>query len=1643
MTWKKACHLALALGLLLCGSVPAADWPTYKSDPGRSGVTAEELAFPLTKRWTYQPNQAPLPAWPQPGKELHRMDFDYSFQPVAADGIVYFGSSADDTVRALNAETGELVWRFTTDGPIRFAPTIAKARAYVASDDGHLYCLDAKTGKLLWEKRLAPGDDRIIGNGRMISRWPCRTGALVVEDIVYCTAGMWPTEGAYVYALDAKTGEERWCNDSSGSIYIDLPHPGATGFSAVAPQGYLAIRDDILLVPTGRCVPAAFNRHTGRLLYYKPSVLTYHGSSWVTTTEGFYFNSKNRFQNPSKAFVGEADPTAGDGMFMFSFASGDPQLTLGGKYRVLASDDALYTVGMGTIDALKMAPLREKKRKSKWSTPHDARVYAIALAGGTLLTGNRGSITAFSAADGKPVWNCDVDGQVRGLAISDGRIFASTDRGTLLCFGAGKATAKQVKEPTEPTRASPEAAKAAKDIIATSGKTEGYAFVIGEPDSRLAEALAAGTKLRIVCALKGASKVQSERDRLLQAGLYGSRVGVEGLNDLSSLPYSPYFADLVVVSKSVAGVSPKECYRVLRPCGGAMCFVGFDAATAEDFARRAGAREGEYLKKRTMIVRGALPGAADWRYPWADGGRSGVGKDTRVRLPMDLLWFGGPGPDRLVDRHLMGSPPVSANGRVFLEGENDVIAFDAYNGRELWCQEVKGVGRKYAQYYSSSLVADDDSVYVVQRDKCLRLDQATGKIVATYNIPDSVIKGTPPPIAGNYMDIEWPTVWRVFGPISGGRKAKPPLKPKDLKTIPERLTVKDKEYVAAPLAAVDHLIDFTTLYGGYGFGPLQPGEKPKRHPRKGKKFSFPDVGRICYAFAKITCPKDGKLLIGAGADWWMQWYLDGKPVFDTLKDGNVGNKYQYFSRTPCSPKDFLFDVDVTAGEHVLAVMVKSGSRGWALASNSMAKHAKELRPIATGENPNLPDLRDMVWGYLSVTDDLILGSYNVPLTEGQAAESQLIWRSESKAVFALDKADGSLRWVYHPQGRRIVANIEIAFGDGRLFLVDGTSKADLVKARRRKATLHAELALAALNLADGKKLWWQEDVPLLGDRAMPTRLKSNITHLFMGLPSWGHLVYANGVVVLGANAAYDAATGKKLWSRAKRPQKLPIVVGKWLLAHPFEIDLRTAEPRMTKDILTGREVPWRYQRAYGCGPVLGNKNVLFFRSGADGFFDMIVDGTTNFGGTRSGCARSILAANGLLIHPEGFSGCPCAYSYQTCLALAPSSDRSNWWYVFPQYVGSGSIKHMAVNFGAPGDQKDSGGKAWLGFPRPMISTACPAPVAITMKNATCDYRRRAARSIKGTEEPWLYSSCLRGRGQIAIGLVLQPNLVIPTHEEKPTIDGKLDDPCWKEVTAVPFENTPFSILGASVDLRIFKDAENIYFGYHRRAISDPPRGADETALGENDEFQMYLADRRKKIGVRCGVKRSGEAFARFGTVDRYRKTDPGWKGKWAHAVTQTPTEWTAEVAIPIKMLTDSDMDLKRLMLNCMSRNLTGAGLEAIFLVDPCYGADFRRCVRFRRVVPPAKPPAERSFTVRMHFAELDDVDVGGRVFDVAIQGKTVAEGLDVTKEAGGKNTALVKEFKGIKASDRIVIDLIPKTGADPAICAVEVAEESK
>ena len=136
-----------------------------------------------------------------------------------------------------------------------------------------------------------------------------------------------------------------------------------------------------------------------------------------------------------------------------------------------------------------------------------------------------------------------------------------------------------------------------------------------------------------------------------------------------------------------------------------------------------------------IVTRGPLQGAGQWTHPYADIGRTSSSEDTLAKLPLGMLWWGGPGPERIVSRHWRAPIPLFSGGVMYIQGQHDVIAVDAYNGREMWNRHLEGIGRFPANKRGGNIVADETSVFCVLGSKCLRLDAKSGETIREYIFP--------------------------------------------------------------------------------------------------------------------------------------------------------------------------------------------------------------------------------------------------------------------------------------------------------------------------------------------------------------------------------------------------------------------------------------------------------------------------------------------------------------------------------------------------------------------------------------------------------------------------------------------------------------------------------------------------------------------------------------------------------------------------------------------------------------------------------------------------------------------------------------------------------------------------------------------
>ena len=731
---------------LFAVNVQAADWSTYRADSQRSGYTPEQLPAKLTLRWTYQSPHAPTSAWPT----RTRQQFDRAYQPVIAGGVLYYGSSADCKVYALDAATGKTRWTFFTDGPVRFAPVLWRNRLFVASDDGHLYCLAANDGQLLWKLRGGPKPDMFLGNDRMISRWPARGGPVMVGDALYFGAGIWPTEGIFIYAIDPASGKVLWCDDSSGGIEMDQPHPTARARSGISAQGYLVASGDSLFIPTGRAVPAVFDRVGGKLLYFRLQQNQQLGGADVAVVDGYFFNGGEMFaisDGARREHVGiqvaahpefvitsrENKIVAFDRQNLFV----DKEVTdrKGNKQTIKALALPAWSIdlppsALAPAATLKGAepPVGDLMRGTAWSRPalSDA-ASALIVAADHVVAAGQSKIVLIDIRAPKIVWEADVEGAVYGLAVADGRLYASTDRGMIYCFGGGTGKPKvwAVKSAKPQAAKNSAYANAAEEIIRQTGITEGYCLDLACGDGLLSLELARRTKLQIYCVEKDPAKVKSARRLFDSAGLYGVRVTVHEA-DPAKVPYPDYFADLVVsgrsVTKGLSAVAVEGAGRMQRP-GGGIARIG-----------RPGAMQ--------QFLRRPLDGAGNWTHQNADAANTLCSTDTVVRGPLKMLWF------RDTDfvmpsRHNRGPAPLVDQGCMFTEGLNGLRATNIYNGRTLWELPLEGILLPFHKGESSIGVAwtgsnfcvGDNRIYIHARDKCLCLDAQTGRKIAVLQPP--------------------------------------------------------------------------------------------------------------------------------------------------------------------------------------------------------------------------------------------------------------------------------------------------------------------------------------------------------------------------------------------------------------------------------------------------------------------------------------------------------------------------------------------------------------------------------------------------------------------------------------------------------------------------------------------------------------------------------------------------------------------------------------------------------------------------------------------------------------------------------------------------------------------------------------------
>jgi outer membrane protein assembly factor BamB len=183
------------------------DFPEYRGRR-RDGVVTGP---PLARDWTAHP---PRLLWKQP------IGGGYAQFAVAGNlAVTIEQRRGDEAVVGYDATSSGERWvysysalfseRMGGDGP-RATPTIAEARVYSLGATGRLVCLDAATGRRLWETDTLEGDNL---------PWGISGSPLVYDRFVVVNPGKQGGRGHTLVAYDRMTGQKVWASGEARAGY--------------------------------------------------------------------------------------------------------------------------------------------------------------------------------------------------------------------------------------------------------------------------------------------------------------------------------------------------------------------------------------------------------------------------------------------------------------------------------------------------------------------------------------------------------------------------------------------------------------------------------------------------------------------------------------------------------------------------------------------------------------------------------------------------------------------------------------------------------------------------------------------------------------------------------------------------------------------------------------------------------------------------------------------------------------------------------------------------------------------------------------------------------------------------------------------------------------------------------------------------------------------------------------------------------------------------------------------------------------------------------------------------------------------------------------------------------------------------------
>ena len=330
-----------------------------------------------------------------------------------APGLAIFGGYGEGELYALNATTGELVWKQYNQGNAGYIANYWDGKIYHSASSTTLSCYDAETGDIIFEQFEGPRAFFVFGDAIAYNRYLCKNIAL---------------PNGWVGAYDAFTGAPLWKSPALYNIAYLIPVVADGKIYCQRYQGTAGGEE--AQTNTFAC----WDAFTGQILWEMPGVsfaepMIAYGHLYAVSGGTLYcigesdkpFSMFHGFDGEDISMPGIQDGRSGPADISYPTWTYDTGSEISGS--AVAGDGKVY---FGTLDG-EVLCLDAFTGQQVWSFPLGFRMASTpALVGDRLYIGpDDGNIYCLNADTGEEIWKRDAGGLTYAFWISAWQVRSS------------------------------------------------------------------------------------------------------------------------------------------------------------------------------------------------------------------------------------------------------------------------------------------------------------------------------------------------------------------------------------------------------------------------------------------------------------------------------------------------------------------------------------------------------------------------------------------------------------------------------------------------------------------------------------------------------------------------------------------------------------------------------------------------------------------------------------------------------------------------------------------------------------------------------------------------------------------------------------------------------------------------------------------------------------------------------------------------------------------------------------------------------------------------------------------------------------------------------------------------------------------